>query len=238
MVLYYNRTSIVCFAQMTLEMFALCKTWHYDHFNSFDNPKFILIHLIKNFKKRFRGFDQIYPAARAYREEIFYDNLAKMVSVSAAAVEWLRTNHKLLWYRCGFNPEIECDYITNNIAESFNNWIRDHKDLSVADLADKIREMIMVLWNKRRIIAYSLSEGRILPAIMVQLRANTRGLGHLKFVPCSYWSAEVWNHSGSVSEGRILPASQLATGGQRPAPPRAASMPRPCLFKAEGKMVT
>jgi hypothetical protein len=39
--------------------------------------------------------------------------------------------------------------------------------------------MIMVLWNKRRIIAYRLPEGKILPAIMVQLRANTRGLGHL-----------------------------------------------------------
>jgi hypothetical protein len=100
-----------------------------------------------------------------------------MVSESAATVEWLKTNHKLLWYRCGFNPEIKCDYITSNIAKSFNNWIRDHKDLPVANLADKIKEKIMVLWNKRRNMAYRLPEGRILPAIMVQLRANTRGLG-------------------------------------------------------------
>jgi len=76
-----------------------------------------------------------------------------------------------LWYRCGFNPEIKCDYITSNIAESFNNWIRDHKDLLVADLADKIPEMIMRLRNKRR------PEGSILPAIMLQLKANTRGWG-------------------------------------------------------------
>jgi len=53
----------------------------------------------------------------------------------------------------------------------------------------------MVLWNKRRIIAYRLPEGRILPAIMVQLKANTRGLGHLKIVPCSNWRADVWDHS-------------------------------------------
>jgi hypothetical protein len=161
-------------------------------------------HLVKNFKKKFRGFGQIYPAARAYTEEIFYRNLAKMVSESSEAVEWLRTHHKLLWYMCGFNPEIKCDYITSNIAESFNNWIRDHKDLPVADLADKIREMIMVLWNKRRIIAYRLPEGRILPAVMVQLRANTRGSGHLKIVPCSHLSAEVWDHSGSVSVRHIV----------------------------------
>jgi hypothetical protein len=28
------------------------------------------------------------------------------------------------------------------MAEVFNNWIKDHKDLPVCDLADKIREMI------------------------------------------------------------------------------------------------
>ena len=78
-------------------------------------------HMVRNFKKRFRGFGQIYPAARAYREDIFYDNIAKMVSGSPAPVQWLQANHKLLWYRCDFNPEIKCDYITSNIAESFNN---------------------------------------------------------------------------------------------------------------------
>ena len=165
-------------------------------------------HLARNFKKRFRGFIQIYLAARAYREEIFYDNLAKMLSESSEAVQWLQANHKLLWYRCGFNPDIKCDFITSNIAESFNNWIRDHKDLPVADLADKIREMIMVLWHKRRIIAYRLPEGRILPAIMVQLRANTRGLGHLKIVKCSNWSAEVWDHSSGVSVRHIVKLEQ------------------------------
>ena len=152
----------------------LARAWRDAMKNVFPNAKQRerFYHLAKNFKKRFRWLGQIYPVARAYREEIFYENLAKMVSESATSVEWLRTHHKLLWYMCGFNPEIKCDYITSNIVESFNNWIRDHKDLPICDLADKIREMIMVLWNKRRIIAYRLPEGRILPAVMVQLRAN------------------------------------------------------------------
>jgi hypothetical protein len=34
---------------------------------------------------------------------------------------WLKQNHSLLWYKSGFNPEIKCDYITNNITEDFNN---------------------------------------------------------------------------------------------------------------------
>jgi hypothetical protein len=45
--------------------------------------------MVRNFKKRFRGFGQIYPAARAYREDIFYEIIAKMLSESAAPVQWL-----------------------------------------------------------------------------------------------------------------------------------------------------
>ena len=97
-----------------------------------------------------------------------------MVSESPQSIQLLQANHKLLWYMCGFNPEIKCDYITSNIAESFNNRIRDIKDLPVAYLADKFREMIMVPWNKRKAIAYKLPEGRILLTVMVQLRTNTR----------------------------------------------------------------
>ena len=58
--------------------------------------------------------------------------------------------------------------------------------------------MIVILWNKRGNIAYKLPEGRILPAIMLQLKANTRGLGHLKIVPAGNWSVEVWDHSRKV----------------------------------------
>jgi hypothetical protein len=92
--------------------------------------------------------------------------------------KWLTTYHKLKWMRCGFNPEIKCDYFTNNIAEVFNNWIRDYKDLHVVDLADKIRETILILWDKRRRIGERL-HGRILPAVMHQLKGRTRGLGYM-----------------------------------------------------------
>ncbi|CAN6274954.1 unnamed protein product [Urochloa humidicola] len=165
-------------------------------------------HLMKNFKKKFRGFGQISPAARAYREDLFYEYIASIISDNAEAVKWLQKNHKLLWYRCGFNPEIKCDYITSNIAESFNNMIRDHKELPVADLADKIKEVIMKLWYRRRNIADRLPEGRILPSIMVQLKANTRGLGHLKIVPATNWSAEVWDHSRSRVERHVVKLNQ------------------------------
>jgi hypothetical protein len=165
-------------------------------------------HLTKNFVKKFRRSGKLSPAARTYSESIFYEHVASIISENAEAVPWLQKNHNKLWYRCGFNPEIKCDYITNNIAESFNNRIRDHKDLPVADLADKLKDIIMQLWFKRRNIAYKLPEGRILPAIMVQLKANTRGLGHLKIEPSTNWSAEVWDHSGSKVMRHVVKLNQ------------------------------
>jgi hypothetical protein len=41
------------------------------------------------------------------------------------------------------------DYVINNIAESFNNWIKDMKDMYVYELVDKLREKIMELFHRR-----------------------------------------------------------------------------------------
>lgn len=168
-------------------------------------------HLMKNFVKHFQGFGRIWPAARAYRKEVFYDLMSAIYAESGDIWKWINDHHKLLWYRCEFNPSIKCDFITNNLAEVFNNWIRDIKDLPVAELADKLREMIMVLWSKRRKIVARLPAGRILPAVMVQLRANTRGLGHLKVIECSSWSAEVWDHSKNCERHRVKLHEKICT---------------------------
>jgi hypothetical protein len=76
----------------------------------------------------------------------------------------------LFWYRSGFNPDIKCDCITNNIAEVFNNWIKDFKDLPICELANKIRVMVMELFFRRRRIAEKL-HGKILPSIITILKA-------------------------------------------------------------------
>jgi len=100
--------------------------------------------------------------------------------------------------RCAFNPDIKCDYITSNLAEVFNNWIKDWKDLPVVELADKLREMIMVLWCKRRKISERLM-GKILPAVIQQLKARTRGLGHLSVVDSGNNTAQVYDTTNTHS---------------------------------------
>jgi hypothetical protein len=95
-----------------------------------------------------------------------------------------------LWYRSGFNPAIKCDYVTNNIVESFNNWIKDIKDLPVCELADKIRKKIMGLFHRRRRIGRML-ECKILPDVLRVLKARTRRLGHLSYVKGDNYITEV-----------------------------------------------
>ncbi|XP_040380857.1 uncharacterized protein LOC102714198 [Oryza brachyantha] len=115
-------------------------------------------HLMDNYVKKFSGAEHMYPAGRAYRREVYEYHMSKVLE-NPDVKYYLDTYHSLKWMRSGFNPAIKCDYVTNNIAEVFNNWIKDIKDLPVCELADRLREMIMVLWYKRRKIGQRL-EGK------------------------------------------------------------------------------
>jgi hypothetical protein len=153
-------------------------------------------HLMQNFIKRFHenSYRGMYPAARAYRQAEFDRHIGPILHSDPEVITWLNRDHKFKWMRSTFDPDIKCDYINNNLAECFNNWVKDHKDLPVVQLADKIRELIMVFWEKRRRIGGKLC-GTILPAIVHQLNIRSRGLGHLKVVNAGNGHAEVFDNS-------------------------------------------
>jgi hypothetical protein len=155
-------------------------------------------HLMQNFKKHYHGdVDGLMrSAARAYRTEVFNKHMSTIISSCSGIYDYLKENHNLHWMRCAFTPAIKCDFITNNLSESFNYWIKDIKDLPMVDLVDKLREMIMTLWHRRRRISERL-QGRILPAIKLQLHARTRGLGNLKVVKSNDSSAEVKDYNNN-----------------------------------------
>lgn len=96
--------------------------------------------------------------------------------------------------RSAFNPGIKCDYVTNNLIEYLNNLSKDWKELPIVELASKVREMIMRVWNKSRLIGEDL-EGKILRAVLHQLKARTTGLGILTVVQSDNFVAEVWDTS-------------------------------------------
>lgn len=149
-------------------------------------------HLMQNFVKKFHGpiFGNMYPAARAYRADRFDHYMTRMLEASPEVGVYLKKHHNLLWMRSRFSKDIKCDYINNNLAESFNSWIKGLKDLPVVELVDKLREKIMEMFYKRRRIGERL-QGEILPAIINQLNMKTRNLDHLKVGTSSHESAEV-----------------------------------------------
>lgn len=136
------------------------------------------------------GFGYIWPAAMAYRYEVFEYHMGKVLQACRKVADYLQRRHNLMWIRSSFDTNIKCDYINNNLAESFNSWVRDIKDLPLDELADKIREMVMGLFEKGRRIGERLQR-RILPAIIHQLHTKSRGLGHLKVQASANWSAQV-----------------------------------------------
>jgi hypothetical protein len=148
--------------------------------------------------KQWPGKEHMYPAARAYRPEVYEHHKLNIVGIDGVAA-WLEQWHSLLWYRSGFNSDIKCDYITNNIAEVFNNWIKDYKDLPICELVDKIRVIIMELFFRRRWIGERLYE-KILPSIINILRARTRGFGHLSLIKGDHYCAEVQDNNNVLAK--------------------------------------
>ena len=149
-------------------------------------------HLWMNLIKKFRGdeFGRMWPAARSYTKQTHSYHLSKVMATCEEFGTWLNTYHSLLWYRSGFNTAIKCDHINNNLAESFNNKVKQLKDLPVHDMVDQIRIMLMRLWELRKKIADCL-QGDKLPAVVQQVVNISRGLTHLSVEKSSLWGAEV-----------------------------------------------
>lgn len=135
-------------------------------------------HLVTNFKKKFRGkvFDEnLWPAAYAWQPEQFDEHMSKMIEANPDVHTYLTENHPNLWMRCKFSELTKVDYVTNNLAESFNSWIRKFKAMHVSDLADRMRQKLMVKYDQRRRIGRSMS-GLILPHIYNDLKMRSHGL--------------------------------------------------------------
>jgi hypothetical protein len=98
-----------------------------------------------------------------------------MAEAKPEAMEYLKQNHKKLWTRSQFSTFSKVDYVTNNLAESFNNWITEDKTLHLDDLMDRIRQKLMVKWNNRRKIARQM-DGTILAPILKKLKEESRNI--------------------------------------------------------------
>jgi hypothetical protein len=153
-------------------------------------------HLVANFEKKFRGevFEKhLWPACRSFQKRRFEEHYNLMYEACPEAMKWIHRSHKHLWTRHLFSEANKCDYVTNNIAETFNSWIRHEKSLHVVNLMDRIRQLCMEKMFLRRKIANNL-EVKILPNVMKDLNARSRGLKYI-------WK---YSHKDRGNEGELL----------------------------------
>ena len=138
--------------------------------------------MYNNFMKHYSGdvfTDHLYPAARSYTEGMFKWHMKKIFEIAPDAIDYFEEYHPRIWYRCGFSEQSKCDYLTNNVSESFNAQIRDLKGLHLHELLDRIRELVMEKRYIRKKIAQKWEDG-ILPGVIKDLNLISSNLKVVK----------------------------------------------------------
>jgi transposase-like protein len=134
-----------------------------------------MMHVMLNFKKKFKGdiLDNMWPAAWTYEAEKHESLMAEIEAASPEAIAYLRKQHNRVWTRRKFSSITKLEYVSTNLAEVFNNWIREKKQLAVVELIDKYRKMVMQMRGKMRMVAYGL-QGTILPSVVKELNQKSK----------------------------------------------------------------
>lgn len=139
-------------------------------------------HLYSNFMKHYSGdvfTDHLYPAARSYTQGLFQWHMKKIFEFAPQTIEYLENHHNRIWYRCGFSENSKCDYLTNNVSESFNAQVKQFKGLLVHELVDRLRELIMEKRYLRKKVARLWEDG-ILPNVIKDLNVISNNLKVVK----------------------------------------------------------
>jgi hypothetical protein len=137
-----------------------------------------MLHLVMNFKKKYHGKifdDHLWAAAYSWSPYFFEKHWKAMDEAKPEAMNYIRQFHTRIWARSQFWTHCKVDYVTNNLAECFNNWIKKFKCLNLDGLMDTIRQLIMGKWDIRRTISRKI-EGVILPHIIKELKEQSRNL--------------------------------------------------------------
>ena len=137
-----------------------------------------MYHLVQNFKKRYNGKifdDHLWAASYSWSEYWFDIHYNAMAKAKPEAMKYLLQTHKKLWTRSQYLFGSKVDYVTNNLAESFNKWIKKDKGKHLDDLLDTFRQKLLIKWNMRKKVANKF-EGKILPHIVKKLREDSYNL--------------------------------------------------------------
>ncbi|KAL3508263.1 hypothetical protein ACH5RR_027664 [Cinchona calisaya] len=115
--------------------------------------RFCVRHMYANFKLRFKDKalrDIMWAAARAYLPAQWSRKMCELEAADVDAYNWLRAVPAHQWARSMFNPRSKCDLLSNNISESFNQYISSARDEPILTMFESIRKMIMCRYQEKR----------------------------------------------------------------------------------------
>jgi hypothetical protein len=137
--------------------------------------RFCIRHLHANCKQKGwkgRAFkDELFGAARATTELDFKRHLNVIKGMSQEAFDYLEKIDPRGWSRHAFGTNSKTDMIFNNIAESFNSWIKDARDKPLLTMLEMIRRQLMNRYHIKREGA-SQTTNRICPKILKRLERS------------------------------------------------------------------
>jgi hypothetical protein len=94
----------------------------------------------------------MYPATMTFLPNRYEQYMNTIYEVE----KYLKDHHSALWSRSKFSKGIKCDFIINNLTESWNKWVKDIKDLLICELANTLRTKFMELYVMTRNIGEGL----------------------------------------------------------------------------------
>ena len=66
---------------------------------------------------------KFWAATKAYNEFLFNNAMRRIRVNNEAAYVWLMSKPKEMLGRHAYDPRIKIDHVTNNMTESFNQWV-------------------------------------------------------------------------------------------------------------------
>ncbi|XP_043710503.1 uncharacterized protein LOC122659461 [Telopea speciosissima] len=138
---------------------------------SYANHRHCARHLYNNFKVNYPGAllnSHFWAAVKAYNPIQFQRSMNAMKFLNKKAYDWLMKNPALAWARHAFDHRIKSDHVTNNMTESFNQWIGQSRSKPILTLIDEIRLRLMGRLHKRYEMGVSFV-GRVTPQMKKRL---------------------------------------------------------------------
>lgn len=140
-----------------------------DNYFCMDEHRICFRHLMKNFKKSFKGFSlqtHFWNASKCYKKKHFHQRMDKMEAENEQATRYLMDERPETWCRSHFPNDSKCEHINNNFSYSFNNMIKNMRDKPIITLGQMYAKLVIGIFNKRRNECEKWQDGQLVPKAM------------------------------------------------------------------------